>query len=114
MRESPGAFPSILRTLLEHVLLEDVTNQWSLSRPLLPLIILDESSFQDIKEQIVMGQREPFRSALREVLTNLDDGVGRTLESKNRDKITQNLAMLKHQLRSQRSVVPRVTVADMS
>jgi len=31
------------------------------------------------------------------------DGVQPTLEPKNRDKVTQNLAMLRHSLRSQKA-----------
>ena len=114
LAENPQALPAILGTLLEYVLLEDVTNQWSLSRPLLPLIILNETSYQEIKEHIIRAQRPAGQAALRDAMNNLMDGVEPTLESKNRDKVTQNLAMLKHVMRSQKSVVPRVSVADMS
>jgi len=48
-RENPGALPALLRTLLDLVLFEDIPNQWSLSRPILPLILLDEQAFARIK-----------------------------------------------------------------
>ena len=42
LRQRPELFPSILSTLFEIALFENCTNQWSLSRPMLPLILLNE------------------------------------------------------------------------
>ncbi|GMP77000.1 hypothetical protein CsSME_00033431 [Camellia sinensis var. sinensis] len=40
----PGVFPEILKTLFEIVLFEDCGNQWSLSRPMLSLILISEEA----------------------------------------------------------------------
>ncbi|EHA8586344.1 putative exportin-7 [Cocos nucifera] len=40
--ECPNLFPEILKTLFEIVLFEDCGNQWSLSRPMLSLILISE------------------------------------------------------------------------
>jgi exportin-7 len=36
----PGLFPDMLRTLFDIVLFEDCANQWSLSRPMMSLILV--------------------------------------------------------------------------
>ncbi|MBA0696839.1 hypothetical protein Goari_003362, partial [Gossypium aridum] len=40
--DCPSLFPQILKTLFEIVLFEDCGNQWSLSRPMLSLILISE------------------------------------------------------------------------
>jgi exportin-7 len=42
LRAAPDLFPTLLSTLFEIVLFEDCTNQWSLSRPMLSLILINE------------------------------------------------------------------------
>lgn len=37
------------RSLFEIVLFEDCSNQWSLSRPMLPLILISEQIYNDLK-----------------------------------------------------------------
>lgn len=49
LQENPTALPTLLKTLLELVLFEEIPNQWSLSRPMLPLILMDEQVFARIK-----------------------------------------------------------------
>ena len=44
LRQRPELFPNILSTLFEIALFENCTNQWSLSRPMLPLILLNEQA----------------------------------------------------------------------
>jgi exportin-7 len=40
--EFPTLFPQILKTLFEIIIFEDAGNQWSLSRPILSLIMISE------------------------------------------------------------------------
>ena len=56
MAERPNLFPDILKLLFEIVLFEDCANQWSLSRPMLRLILVNEQIFNDLKQQIVSTQ----------------------------------------------------------
>jgi len=56
MAERPNLFPDILKLLFEIVLFEDCANQWSLSRPMLSLILVNEQIFNDLKQQIVSTQ----------------------------------------------------------
>ncbi|PPR85674.1 hypothetical protein GOBAR_AA35015 [Gossypium barbadense] len=54
--DCPSLFPQILKTLFEIVLFEDCGNQWSLSRPMLSLILISEQIFADLKAQILASQ----------------------------------------------------------
>ena len=42
LRARPDLLPTLLTSLFEIVLFEDCTNQWSLSRPMLSLILVNE------------------------------------------------------------------------
>jgi exportin-7 len=42
LRQQPALLPEILRSLFEIILFEENSNQWSLSRPMLSLILINE------------------------------------------------------------------------
>nr|CAB3468588.1 unnamed protein product [Digitaria exilis] len=54
--ELPNLFPQILKTLFEIILFEDAGNQWSLSRPILSLIMTSEQMFSDLRAHILASQ----------------------------------------------------------
>ncbi|KAG8480658.1 hypothetical protein CXB51_025204 [Gossypium anomalum] len=114
--DCPSLFPQILKTLFEIVLFEDCGNQWSLSRPMLSLILISEQIFADLKAQILASQG--IDAVLTMIGTQYDDvtpvdhhqrlsicfdklmsDVTRSLDSKNRDKFTQNLTVFRHEFR---------------
>uniref|UniRef100_A0A0E0C0Q9 Exportin-7/Ran-binding protein 17 TPR repeats domain-containing protein n=1 Tax=Oryza meridionalis TaxID=40149 RepID=A0A0E0C0Q9_9ORYZ len=85
--EFPTLFPQILKTLFEIIIFEDAgSNQWSLSRPILSLIM--------IREQPVDQQQR-----LSQCFEKLMSDVARNLEPKNRDKFTKNLTTFRHDFR---------------
>ncbi|KMZ72113.1 putative Exportin-7 [Zostera marina] len=97
--ECPNLFPEILKTLFEIVLFEDCTNQWSLSRPMLSLILISEQLFSDLKAQILSSQPLDQQQRLSVCFDKLMADVARSLDSKNRDKFTQNLTVFRHDFR---------------
>ncbi|XP_058078819.1 uncharacterized protein LOC131227118 isoform X2 [Magnolia sinica] len=97
--ECPSLFPEILKTLFEIVLFEDCGNQWSLSRPMLSLILINEQIFSDLKAQILASQPADQRPRLSLCFDKLMADVTRSLDSKNRDKFTQNLTIFRHEFR---------------
>ncbi|URE41777.1 hypothetical protein MUK42_06737 [Musa troglodytarum] len=50
--ECPNLFTEILRTLFEIVLFEDCGNQWSLSRPMLSLILINEQNAPSLTKSV--------------------------------------------------------------
>ncbi|KAK9156564.1 hypothetical protein Scep_003138 [Stephania cephalantha] len=97
--ECPSLFPEILKTLFEIVLFEDYGNQWSLSRPMLSLILINEQMFTDLKAQILASQPVEQQQRLVLCFENLMADVTRSLDTKNRDKFTQNLTIFRHDFR---------------
>ncbi|EXB44290.1 hypothetical protein L484_012209 [Morus notabilis] len=92
--DCPKLFPEILKTLFEIVLFEDCGNQWSLSRPMLSLILISE-------QETVFGILQPVdqHQRLFSCFDKLMADVTRSLDSKNRDKFTQNLTVFRHEFR---------------
>ncbi|KAF9688826.1 hypothetical protein SADUNF_Sadunf01G0028400 [Salix dunnii] len=97
--DCPNLFPEILKTLFEIVLFEDCGNQWSLSRPMLSLTIISEQIFSDLKAQILASQPADQHQRLALCFDKLMADVTRSLDSKNRDKFTQNLTVFRHEFR---------------
>ncbi|XP_010543785.1 PREDICTED: exportin-7 isoform X2 [Tarenaya hassleriana] len=97
--DCPNLFPEILKTLFEIVLFEDCGNQWSLSRPMLSLILISEQIFSDLKAKILASQAVDQQQRLAVCFDNLMADITRSLDSKNRDKFTQNLTLFRHEFR---------------
>ncbi|XP_042518350.1 exportin-7 isoform X2 [Macadamia integrifolia] len=98
--ECPSLFPEILRTLFEIVIFEDCSNQWSLSRPMLSLILINEQMFTDMKAKILASQPVDQQQRLSQCFDKLMADVTRSLDSKNKDKFTQNLTIFRHEFRA--------------
>ncbi|KAL9235176.1 hypothetical protein vseg_009963 [Gypsophila vaccaria] len=97
--ECPTLFPEILKTLFELYLFEDCLNQWSLSRPILALILINEQIYSDLKVQILASQPVEQHQRLSLCFDKLMTDVSRSLDSKNRDKFTQNLTVFRSEFR---------------
>ncbi|PKA58500.1 hypothetical protein AXF42_Ash008787 [Apostasia shenzhenica] len=97
--ECPNLFAEILKTLFEIVLFEDCGNQWSLSRPMLSLILISEQVFSDLKVQILASQPSDQQQRLAACFDKLMADVNRSLDARNRDKFTQNLTIFRHDFR---------------
>ena len=96
---NPEAFPQLLKVVMEVLLTDDCQNQWCLSRPLLPLVIINEANFEELKQQIALSYTPDKQQPLKSALDKLMIDVTRSLEPKNRDKFTQNLSFFRHELK---------------
>jgi len=87
----------LLRLLLEIVLTEDNNFMWTLSKPLLGLIIICEGQYEQVRDFCVQkaigdaGKREKVMQAF----AGLMSGVSRSLETRNRDKFARNFSELR-------------------
>ncbi|XP_078152438.1 ARM repeat superfamily protein isoform X2 [Carex rostrata] len=98
--ECPNLFPEMLKSLFEIVLFEDTGNQWSLSRPMLSMILISEQIYADLRDQILASQPVDQQQRLSACFDKLMADVTMSLESKNRDKFTQNLTVFRHDFRA--------------
>ncbi|XP_050294230.1 exportin-7 isoform X2 [Anthonomus grandis grandis] len=94
----PEILQQILSTVLNVIMFEDCRNQWSMSRPLLGLILLNEDYFAQMRESIIRSQPPDKQADMARWFENLMDGIERNLLTKNRDRFTQNLSMFRRDI----------------
>lgn len=82
----PEILQQMLSTILNIIMFEDCRNQWSMSRPLLGLILLNEEYFTQLRGQIIRSQAPDIQPAMAQWFENLMDGIERNLLTKNRDR----------------------------
>ncbi|XP_074108338.1 ran-binding protein 16 isoform X1 [Cotesia typhae] len=98
LKQHPEILQQILSTVLNVIMFEDCRNQWSMSRPLLGLILLNEEYFGQLRENIIRSQPVDKQAAMAQWFENLMDGIEPNLLTKNRDRFTQNLSMFRRDI----------------
>jgi exportin-7 len=93
-------FGNLLALLLESVVYDDCPNQWALSRPMLGLILTNTEAYEQIKQQMIEALPPDRQAQMAAALEKLMTGVMRNLESRNRDKFTQNLTAFRQEVKS--------------
>jgi len=99
IRANPELLPTVLTTLFELVMFEMCPNQWSLSRPLLGLILLNEAAFPAVKRRLVQHLAEDKQVRIFAAFDKLMSEVQRNIEPKNRDRFTQMLTLFRQDVR---------------
>ena len=100
LSECPMNFTELFEIVVEVIVLEDSNFMWSLSKPLLGLIIVNEHSFESVKRYVVTkaSTNAEAQQKLYESLSSLMNGVSRTMELKNRDRFAKNFSALRQVL----------------
>ncbi|EFN82748.1 Exportin-7-A [Harpegnathos saltator] len=98
LKQHPEILQQILSTVLNVIMFEDCRSQWSMSRPLLGLILLNEEYFNQLRESIIRSQPVDKQAAMAQWFENLMNGIERNLLTKNRDRFTQNLSMFRRDI----------------
>lgn len=98
--EAPQCLQKILHLIFQLVMTGEFSSTWSISRPLLGLILLHETYFLQLKEQLVNSQIEERRAKLRGYFDDLMANVENNLATKNKDHFTRNLYNFAQQVRT--------------
>jgi len=102
----PELLQQMLATVVNIVMFEDCRNMWSMSRPLLGLILLNEKFFELLEERISRLQTTPEKQQqMATYFTDLMVDVERSLTTKNRDKFTQNLSTFRSNVKNMMGVL---------
>lgn len=91
LQEAPHCLQKILHLMFQLVMTGEFSSMWSISRPLLGLILLHEQNFLQLKEQLINQQIEERRPKLRSYFDDLMAGVENSMNTKNKDHFTRNL-----------------------
>ncbi|VDK52579.1 unnamed protein product [Anisakis simplex] len=95
LEAQPTLLSEVLAGMLNAVIFDDAKCHWSLSRPLLGLILLQEEFFQQWKMDLINQHPVEKRVMFEEAFAGLMDGVERNLKSRNKDVFTQNLTIFR-------------------
>lgn len=101
VEQTPELFPSCLEIIFSMIIHVDCTNQWSLSRPLLSLILTNEEAFMRIKTTTIQAQPPEKQPNVGAAFDKLMKDVLPNLESKNRDRFTQQVTQFRLALRTE-------------
>jgi len=107
LSKQPGILQEMLAIALYHVLFEECKNQWSISRPLLPLILFNKDYFDQLKNQVLsqnirtapdMAVAEKIQrdveACFKKLMTDIEDN----LDVRNRDKFTHSLTIFRREM----------------
>ena len=86
LKMHPEILQQMLSTILNIIMFEECKNQWSMSRPLLGLILLNEEYFQQLRQNIIQNQVPEKQTSMAQWFDCLMDGIERNLHTKNRDR----------------------------
>ena len=97
-----GDLSALLEALLEVILTEDSNFMWSLSKPLLGLIIVNEAQFENLKLFAIsrVTSNPQLQAQMSQLLDRLMEGVTRSLEAKNREFFGKKFTELRQGLAS--------------
>ncbi|XP_067129437.1 exportin-7 isoform X3 [Centruroides vittatus] len=111
----PEILQQMLSTILNIIMFEDCRNQWSMSRPLLGLILLNEEYFNQLRQTIIQSQPAEKQPVMAQWFENLMEGIERNLLTKNRDRFTQNLSVFRRDINESLKgpTIVNATMADM-
>jgi len=96
----PSLFPSLTSTVFNLLLFGPPANHWAVLRPILSLVLADESSFTAYKDHLVATQTPENQQQLNEAFSKLLQDTSRNLESSNRERFTQKLTAFRVAARS--------------
>jgi exportin-7 len=104
LRSSQEVGSSIVRliAILNHLSVSgEFASTWSISRPFLAVILLDQTAFMDLKTAFTNQQlNHDRRNYVEKCYSDLMQGIQDTLSTKNRESFTKNLYQFGMNLRS--------------
>ncbi|XP_068625831.1 exportin-7-A [Battus philenor] len=98
LQRRPEIMQQLLATVLNVIMFEECCNQWSMSRPLLGLVLLNEEQFARLRAELIARQPRDKQPQLAHWFGGLMAGIEPNLLTKNRDRFTQNLSMFRRDI----------------
>ncbi|KAL7747065.1 hypothetical protein RI367_007561 [Sorochytrium milnesiophthora] len=97
----PDIFSYWLSSILGIVLLEDSPVQWSLTRPILPLVLLGQNFYEMYISKLAEAQLPERRPQITKLLCSITEDVDMTLVLRSRDRLTNNIAAFRRDISQQ-------------
>ncbi|KJP89407.1 hypothetical protein AK88_00850 [Plasmodium fragile] len=100
LENQPQALKEVLNLMFHLILGGDFGSTWSMSQPLLGLILLDAQGYFKIQEQLISQQSEEKKQKLRHCFCKLMDHIESNLAPNNRENFTRNLYTFAQEIRN--------------
>ena len=88
---APNCFTTFFIMLLNNVMYRDLNTCWSISRPLLSIILANEQTLEEAKRTILQTQPEANHKPFLEAFERMMVDISRNLETTNRDRFSQRV-----------------------
>ncbi|MAD56215.1 MAG: hypothetical protein CL974_01570 [Euryarchaeota archaeon] len=96
----PDILNQLMGTLFNSLLFTSHANHWAVTRPILSLLLVSNSSFEAYQEQLLSTQTVENHVKLKEEFEKLTTDIQRSVETSNRDRFTQKLTMFRLNVRA--------------
>merc|ERR1719259_1062582 len=103
-----------MTSVMQIFMFENCRNQWSMGRPLLPLILLDNEFFGQLRSQLISQQAPDKQGAMVDLFEHLMDHIEPNLQPKNRDQFTQNLSQFRHEINNSSKESSAASITTMT
>lgn len=91
LSNQPEALRKMLNIMFQLVMSGEFGSTWSISRPLLGLILLHQQEFLELKERLILQQLEERKEKLRNFFEDLMQNVEQNIGVRNKDHFTRQL-----------------------
>lgn len=96
-----NTFNEILSVLFNIIIYEECMFQWSISRPMLSLIVINPNFFNQLKNKLCQSMMTAEHGMkMQEALVELMKDIEPNLSGKNRDRFTQKLSVFRHSVKT--------------
>lgn len=100
LESQPQALKEVLILMFHLILGGEFSSTWSMSHPLLGLILLNTQEYFKIQEQLISQQTEDKKQKLRHSFCKLMDNINSNLTPTNKDYFTKNLYAFAQEVRN--------------
>uniref|UniRef100_A0A8C5WV00 Exportin-7/Ran-binding protein 17 TPR repeats domain-containing protein n=1 Tax=Laticauda laticaudata TaxID=8630 RepID=A0A8C5WV00_LATLA len=87
MQQNSEVLQQMMSILMNTIIFEDCRNQWSVSRPLLGLILLNGKYFSELRASLINSQPSEKQEFLHQCFRNLMEGVEQNLDNSTDTKV---------------------------
>ena len=95
----PNIFSEFLTMLFRKLIFEGSDSYWSLSRPVLSIILADEQAYENTKSYLAATQPPQNHPLMQKEFEKLLANIDRNLEPTNRDRFTQCMTAMRNEMK---------------
>ncbi len=100
LQHAPTAFTTFFVMLLNNVMYRNLNTCWSISRPLLSIILANERTLEEAKQQVLATQPPQNHARFTEAFSKMMLDIGRNLETSNRDRFSQRVNQFRAEVKT--------------